>query len=29
MLDLGMYELKNLNTWEITPADLFMNYYKE
>ena len=29
MLDLGMYELKILNTEKFTPAELFMNYYKE
>ena len=29
MVDLGMYELKNLNTGNITPEELFVNYYKE
>ena len=28
MLDIGMYELKSLNTGKITPEELFMNYYK-
>ena len=29
MADLGMYELKILNTGKITPEELFMNYYKK
>ena len=29
MVDIGVYELKNLNTGNITPEELFVNYYKE
>ena len=29
IVDLGMYELKNLNTGNITNGELFMNIYME
>ena len=29
MVDLGMYELRNLNTGEITPEELFIKAYEE
>ena len=29
MVDIGTYEFKYLNTGEITPKEVFMNYYAE
>ena len=29
MVDMGMYELKHLNTGKITPKELFMNAYED